>query len=351
MFVGPSGGSLFRSSDKQTLISHIIRSPVAEGGAGLGVHSPLSDSIETALPLHMYARLLELRNDWLTFWKQPMLDVTTAHNRRLSAPRPVLPNALHPLNIAARAHQEEAEEAALHQQVCDEDQARRDSMLQVQPADGDCATVVSQHTDTTYSTTHTWQTHHGTDHVDGAPAQTAPEGPRLTVMSDGDAAAAMGAHEQQQQQQQQQQQEEGAVSSDVQLQVTEGVVPGDRDSNGGVRLSAASDQTQDAKGEESHATKRSSSATGNSRARDSVDTHATVVSHITWASIESTATKTMWKARSCGKRCTDFLRSVLYQPLDRIASYFGESVAFYFAWLGAYARWSVRVAVCFAQRT
>ena len=79
MFVGPSGGSLFRSSDKQTLISHIIRSPVAEGGAGLGVHSPLSDSIETALPLHMYARLLELRNDWLTFWKQPMLDVTTAH--------------------------------------------------------------------------------------------------------------------------------------------------------------------------------------------------------------------------------------------------------------------------------
>ena len=46
--------SLFRSSDKQMLINHIMRSPVVEGGAGLGEHTPLSDSIEVALPLHMY---------------------------------------------------------------------------------------------------------------------------------------------------------------------------------------------------------------------------------------------------------------------------------------------------------
>lgn len=33
------------------------------------------------------------------------------------------------------------------------------------------------------------------------------------------------------------------------------------------------------------------------------------------------------------------------QPLDRIASYFGESIAFYFAWLEFYTQWLLPPAV------
>eukprot|EP00644_Phytophthora_capsici_P004735 jgi/Phyca11/546038/estExt2_Genewise1Plus.C_PHYCAscaffold_190551 len=36
-----------------------------------------------------------------------------------------------------------------------------------------------------------------------------------------------------------------------------------------------------------------------------------------------------------------FFRSILQQPLDDVAQYFGESVAFYFAWMEMYTRWLV----------
>jgi hypothetical protein len=45
-------------------------------------------------------------------------------------------------------------------------------------------------------------------------------------------------------------------------------------------------------------------------------------------------------APSSGSRCV-VVRSVLQQPLDDVAQYFGERVAFYFAWMEMYTRWLV----------
>lgn len=63
------GSSLFHSSDRQTLINNILRSSTAEGGAELGAHTPLGAYVVAMFPLHMYARLQELRNDWLCIWR------------------------------------------------------------------------------------------------------------------------------------------------------------------------------------------------------------------------------------------------------------------------------------------
>ncbi|CAE7508836.1 ano10, partial [Symbiodinium sp. KB8] len=62
-------GSLFHSSDRQTLIHHILRSSVREGGAELGSHTPLGAFVVQMFPLHMMARLRALRNDWLSIWR------------------------------------------------------------------------------------------------------------------------------------------------------------------------------------------------------------------------------------------------------------------------------------------
>lgn len=67
-----AGVPIFRSSDRQLIIDHLIRSKEDDGGAGLGRETVLGQHIESAFPLHMYARLIELRNDWLSFWKPPM---------------------------------------------------------------------------------------------------------------------------------------------------------------------------------------------------------------------------------------------------------------------------------------
>jgi hypothetical protein len=62
-------GSLFHSSDRQTLIHHILRCSSREGGAELGSHTPLGAYVIQMFPLHMKARLVALRNDWLAIWR------------------------------------------------------------------------------------------------------------------------------------------------------------------------------------------------------------------------------------------------------------------------------------------
>jgi len=66
---GSDGTSLFHSSDRQTLIDHILRSSSREGGADLGQGSRLGVHIVQMFPLHMEARLQELRSDWLAIWR------------------------------------------------------------------------------------------------------------------------------------------------------------------------------------------------------------------------------------------------------------------------------------------
>lgn len=90
---------------------------------------------------------------------------------------------------------------------------------------------------------------------------------------------------------------------------------------------------------------------GGTVGRDSTDTHATAAtassrtSRISWTSTKTTASNLAWRGRSCVHRVRHTFVSVLFQPLDRIASYFGERVAFYFAWLEFYTRWLIVPAV------
>ncbi|RLN57207.1 hypothetical protein BBJ29_006274 [Phytophthora kernoviae] len=57
-------------------------------------------------------------------------------------------------------------------------------------------------------------------------------------------------------------------------------------------------------------------------------------------STKSESTGTPGPAPNSGSKCI-LLRSVLQQPLDDVAQYFGERVAFYFAWMEMYTRWLV----------
>ena len=61
--------TIFHSSDRQLLINHILRSSSREGGCDLGEGSPLGAYVTHMMPLHMRARLDELRNDWLATWR------------------------------------------------------------------------------------------------------------------------------------------------------------------------------------------------------------------------------------------------------------------------------------------
>ena len=62
---GGDAGDLFRSSERQIVIDHIIRTKQADGGAGLD--DRYASLIADRFPLHMHARLLSLQ-PWLSFW-------------------------------------------------------------------------------------------------------------------------------------------------------------------------------------------------------------------------------------------------------------------------------------------
>jgi Calcium-activated chloride channel len=89
--------SLFHSSDRQTLINNILRSSTAEGGADLGSDTPLGAYVAAMFPLHMYARLEELRNDWLYLWRPKRAD---ARFDRIGPRRDIDAKFLHPVPIA-----------------------------------------------------------------------------------------------------------------------------------------------------------------------------------------------------------------------------------------------------------
>lgn len=63
-------GCLFRSSERQQIIDYIIRSKIKDGGAGLDEDTKLGQSIAQRFPLHMKARLLTIKQSWVTFWRQ-----------------------------------------------------------------------------------------------------------------------------------------------------------------------------------------------------------------------------------------------------------------------------------------
>jgi hypothetical protein len=62
-------GSIFRSSDRQRVIDFILRSKIRDGGAELDANTSLGRSIVQRFPLHMHARLNDLKNSWIYFWK------------------------------------------------------------------------------------------------------------------------------------------------------------------------------------------------------------------------------------------------------------------------------------------
>ena len=62
--------SLFRSSERQCIIDYIIRSKIKDGGAELGEDTILGGNIVQRFPLHMQARMEEIRHTWVTFWRE-----------------------------------------------------------------------------------------------------------------------------------------------------------------------------------------------------------------------------------------------------------------------------------------
>ncbi|CAM9126612.1 unnamed protein product [Chrysoparadoxa australica] len=64
------GGDLFRSSESQKVIDHVIRSKIKDGGAELDeTNQVLGARISLRMPLHNQVKLTELYNMWVTYWR------------------------------------------------------------------------------------------------------------------------------------------------------------------------------------------------------------------------------------------------------------------------------------------
>jgi hypothetical protein len=64
------GASLFRSSQRQTVIDFIIRSRIRDSGAELGQSTELGNFIQSRVPLHVHSKLDSLYNGWFYFWRR-----------------------------------------------------------------------------------------------------------------------------------------------------------------------------------------------------------------------------------------------------------------------------------------
>ena len=62
--------SVFRSTERQQIIDFIVRSKIRDGGAELDENTELGVYIVKRFPLHMHARLADIRHTWVTFWKR-----------------------------------------------------------------------------------------------------------------------------------------------------------------------------------------------------------------------------------------------------------------------------------------
>jgi hypothetical protein len=71
-------GNIFRSSERQQIIDYILRSRIMDGGAELDSSTDLGKFIIQRFPLHMYARLHDIRHSWVTFWKKEKYGETSA---------------------------------------------------------------------------------------------------------------------------------------------------------------------------------------------------------------------------------------------------------------------------------
>ena len=83
---GSACGALFRSSERQQIIDHIIRLKIKDGGAGLDEDTPLGRSIVQRFPLHMHARLDSIRHVWVTFWREEAAGTVAAPWSPFSTP-------------------------------------------------------------------------------------------------------------------------------------------------------------------------------------------------------------------------------------------------------------------------
>ena len=70
----PDQVSIFHSSDQQLLLYSILTSTPREGGANLGHESALGAFVTLMFPLHMELSLKALRNDWITCWRPRRAD-------------------------------------------------------------------------------------------------------------------------------------------------------------------------------------------------------------------------------------------------------------------------------------
>jgi hypothetical protein len=76
-FLGTGDQScIFRSSERQLIIDHVIRAQRPDGGAGLPESSPLGATLVARFPLHMRARL-QLLEPWIKPWLTPGPGVVT----------------------------------------------------------------------------------------------------------------------------------------------------------------------------------------------------------------------------------------------------------------------------------
>ena len=80
---GSTGATLFRSSDRQTIIDFIIRSRIRDSGAELGPRTDLGKAVASRVPLHMHARLEPLYETWVLFWKEENWDGRDGRSMRV----------------------------------------------------------------------------------------------------------------------------------------------------------------------------------------------------------------------------------------------------------------------------
>lgn len=82
-----NGSTLFRSSERQTIIDFIIRSRIRDSGAELGARTDLGKAIASRVPLHMHTRLEPLYESWVLFWKEENWDCRDGKSMRVGSER------------------------------------------------------------------------------------------------------------------------------------------------------------------------------------------------------------------------------------------------------------------------
>jgi len=102
--------SLFRSSERQTIIDFIIGSRIRDSGAELGQSTQLGKQIQRRVPLHSHARLEALYSCWVLFWYQSNWDGRDGKSLQVGKANNVSPKEI--TNGASKAESGSADENA-----------------------------------------------------------------------------------------------------------------------------------------------------------------------------------------------------------------------------------------------